>query len=131
MGGFAGLAVCLAPCGALLQAQQLGLLLPGQPLSVLVCPAVGEGEGPGDAHVDADLRPLVGLRLGFQGLDAEGNVPAERVLDQPRTSDPVALVGALANGEVFGPAEADTAGLRQVGQAPPAVDADDVRPPGL
>jgi putative transposase len=54
----------------------------------------------------------VGLGLDLQGLDAEGDVPAERVLDQPGPGDPVVGVGPLADRQVLGPAEADPADLR-------------------
>ena len=136
--------VLLTLGGASFQAKQFGLLLRVQPLVAVGLPvgetgraamvlvvAVGQGQGQVHSGVDPDLRPLVGLRLGLEGLDAEGDVPAERVLDQPRPGDPVVVVGLLADREVLGPAEADPTDLGDIDHAPTAVHTADVQVPAL
>lgn len=94
---------------------------------MLVRFAVREGSGHGDTHVDADVRPLVGIGLDLQGLNTEGDVPAERVLDQSCPGDPVVGIGTLADRKAFGPPEADPAHLGNVDHAPAAVHAGDVQ----
>lgn len=116
------------------QAQQSGLLMevwpliavgcavrqPREPAMVLVV-AVGQSEGDVDSHVDADLGSDVRPGWGYKGLDAESDVPAEGVLDQPSSSDAMVLGGLLAHGQVAGPAEADPSDLRNVDHAPMAM----------
>ncbi|MFD4862555.1 hypothetical protein [Streptomyces atratus] len=50
---------------------------------MLVRLAVREGEGHGDAHVDADFRPLVGLGLDLNALDIdEWLLPADTAMNR-------------------------------------------------
>ncbi len=107
VGGFpARLAEALPVRGPLFQAVQLGLFVGVGPLvpvgravreaggaTVVLVAAVGQGQGDVDSGVDADLG--TGVRLGrvAAGPDAESDVPAERVLDQPGAGDLVVGVG--------------------------------------
>ncbi len=74
---------------------------------------------------------FVRLGLGLLGRHAEGDVPAERVFDEPGSGDPVLGVGVLADREVFGPAESDPTDLGQVDRAPAAVHPLDAQIPAL
>lgn len=121
----------IAVCGPPLQSGKLRFLLPSQPLVMVVGLPVRKGEREVDAHIDANLRTGVRLGPGFQGLDTESNVPAEHVLDQPGSGDPVVVTGALADRELLGPAKPDTADLGDVDQAPTAVNTDDMQVPTL
>jgi hypothetical protein len=70
---------------------------------------------------------LVRFGCALKGLDTEGDVPAQGVLDQSCPGDPVDGARALADWEVFGPAEPDPADFGNVDHAPTAVHPDDVQ----